>query len=1057
VPTSDDLPALNPDTAALPPAAILAQSPTVSPTTPAAAAEAANRPSVPGYEILTELGRGGMGVVYQARQTKLGRVVALKMILSGAHAGEADLARFRTEAEAIARLQHPNIVQIYEVGEQDALPYFSLEFCAGGSLEKRLKGTPLPPQEAASLVETLARAMTAAHQKGVIHRDLKPANVLLAEDGTPKVTDFGLAKKLDEAGQTATGAVMGTPSYMAPEQAGYKPDAQARAIGPLCDVYALGAILYECLTGRPPFRAATALDTIMQVVSDEPVPPTHLQPKTPRDLETTCLKCLQKEPAKRYASAADLAEELRRFQNGESILARPAGMVERARKWAKRRPAAAALLLVTVFAGLTVVGVVGTAAALVYGKNRELSEANVRLTDERNRAQTAEADAVAAKTDLERANGALRESRDGLEVSAAHSLLRPLGLQGPRPPLADPEADAVWELATTREETLRRRFLAESIRTPATTRQLTNRAAFAVHAAVGLDSRRRDEAEQLLAEQLAAEGTTAEQRKDLALTLAALDGLSPEVASSVAEVLIPALRGTRDAGQLLSISRNLSAVARRMDPAKAAATRTRACAALTDIMRRATSSSPLRPWYWESLSALAEGMEASEAARVAALLTHAMKTTDNPYGLKELAQSLAAVAERMDPGKAAVACGDGAVKLTGAMRKMKEAEASPVLSQGLWALAQGLSAVAERMDPGKAAASCDPAGMILVHALTSTTDPVTLLSLPDALSAVAARMGQDGATQAAAMLTDSIRPTTDRTTLIARLRGLSALAPRMESAKGVTMLTQTMTATKDNTGLMLLANGMRELAPRMGPNEAAGAAATITQTMSRTDDALTVSMLSLALSEVAPRMDPEKAPAVRAEAVTRLTKVKSVTKDVSALQVLSAALAALAGRGGPGKPGGAATDQPEKPAEARAHDAARLVEEMGKHDWDTSLSTRLWTELAAVDSAEQVRRLSALTAALGTAADAHGLLPSLSVLRPELEPPRCRLSDQQLVELLKMPTCVGEARRIVLDQLSNRYRHTFADVWEFVAFAKERRFDLDFTAPPQRPEPAAAR
>ncbi len=241
------------------------------------------------------------------------------MILSGGHAGAADLARFRTEAEAIARLQHPNIVQIHEVGEHGGLPYFSLEFCAGGSLEKKLAGTPLPPKEAAALVETLARAMQAAHEKGVIHRDLKPANVLLAEDGTPKITDFGLAKKVGEVGQTASGAVMGTPSYMAPEQAGYKPDAPARVIGPAADVYALGAILYECLTGRPPFKAATAVDTIMQVVMDEPVPPAQLQTKTPRDLETICLKCLSKEPSKRYGSALELADDLRRFLEGEPI------------------------------------------------------------------------------------------------------------------------------------------------------------------------------------------------------------------------------------------------------------------------------------------------------------------------------------------------------------------------------------------------------------------------------------------------------------------------------------------------------------------------------------------------------------------------------------------------------------------------------------------------------------------------------------------------------------------------------------------------------------------
>jgi WD40 repeat protein len=342
--------------------------------------------AVPGYEILGTLGRGGMGVVYQARQTKLGRLVALKMILSGAHADEADLGRFRTEAEAIARLQHPNIVQIHEIGEHGGLPFFSLEFCAGGSLEKKLSGTPLPPQEAAALVEMLARAMQAAHEKGVIHRDLKPANVLLAEDGTPKITDFGLAKKLDEAGQTASGAVMGTPSYMAPEQAGGK----STTIGPLCDVYALGAILYECLTGRPPFKAATTLDTLLQVMSDEPVPPTQLQPKTPRDLETICLKCLHKEPAKRYPSAAALADDLRRFQNGEAITARPVGRLERAGKWVRRNRAissAAAGVTVTLVAGLivsTYFGLVATAEA-----NRADQEART-ARDEAERAQQQE-------------------------------------------------------------------------------------------------------------------------------------------------------------------------------------------------------------------------------------------------------------------------------------------------------------------------------------------------------------------------------------------------------------------------------------------------------------------------------------------------------------------------------------------------------------------------------------------------------------------------------------------------------------------------------------------
>ncbi len=315
------------------------------------------RSAVLGYEFLGELGRGGMGVVYKARHIKLNRLVALKMILAGSYAREEDLAHFRTEAEAIAGLHHPHIVQIYDVGEHDGLPYISLEFVEGGTLEGRLDGTPWPAPRAARLLETLARAIHAAHQRGVIHRDLKPANVLLASPGpaspgpaspgresgeslTPKITDFGLAKRLDQdAGQTRTGTIMGTPSYMAPEQAG----GQKHAVGPAADTYALGAILYELLTGRPPFKAATPLDTVLQVIHGEPVPPAQLNSKVPRDLETICLKCLQKDPARRYESAEALGEDVRRFLAGEPILARPVGRVEKLGRWCRRNPLVAGL------------------------------------------------------------------------------------------------------------------------------------------------------------------------------------------------------------------------------------------------------------------------------------------------------------------------------------------------------------------------------------------------------------------------------------------------------------------------------------------------------------------------------------------------------------------------------------------------------------------------------------------------------------------------------------------------------------------------------------------
>jgi hypothetical protein len=393
------LPALPAEPATLPP-------PGDAPT----AAAGPENVSVPGYEILRELGRGGMGVVYQARQTGLGRVVALKMILAGGYAGEAELARFRTEAEAIARLQHPNIVQIHEVGEHAGLPYFALEFCAGGSLEKKLAGTPLPPREAAALVETLARAVHAAHQKGILHRDLSPGNVLLTEEGTPKISDFGLAKKLGEAGQTASGAVLGTPSYMAPEQAGGK----SKEVGPEADTYALGAILYECLTGRPPFKAATALDTLLQVAADEPVPPKQLQSKVPRDLETICLKCLRKEPARRYRSAEKLADDLRRFLAGEPIRARPVGGLERAGKWVRRNPALAAL------AASLLLGVC-SATVLAVRANEKAAEA-VREAGRADR-EADEAKAARGKA-IEEAGRADREAKEAKRLAGEEEKAR---------------------------------------------------------------------------------------------------------------------------------------------------------------------------------------------------------------------------------------------------------------------------------------------------------------------------------------------------------------------------------------------------------------------------------------------------------------------------------------------------------------------------------------------------------------------------------------------------------------------------------------------------------
>jgi len=372
-------------------------------------------PVVPGYEIFNELGRGGMGVVYKARHVALDRVVALKMILAGGHASPDQLARFHAEAQAVAQLTHPHIVQVHDVGECEGLPYFSIEYIDGHALSDEIEGQPVPPIRAAELVETIARAMHHAHSNGIIHRDLKPANILLTRDGKPKVTDFGLVKRLEEDhGQTRTGAIMGTPRYMSPEQGRGEKD-----VGFPTDIYALGGILYCALTGRAPFVGATGMDTLMQVLNDDPVPLIRLQPGTPRDLDTICMKCLEKDPAKRYASAEGLAEDLRRFQKGEPITARQISLFERTWRWCRRNPrvavpsiAATALAIALAIGG-------PLAAAIVYQqkelaetsersaiKSREVAQTNAQL------AEAAKEEALEARDDAQRNEQLAREARN---------------------------------------------------------------------------------------------------------------------------------------------------------------------------------------------------------------------------------------------------------------------------------------------------------------------------------------------------------------------------------------------------------------------------------------------------------------------------------------------------------------------------------------------------------------------------------------------------------------------------------------------------------------------
>jgi eukaryotic-like serine/threonine-protein kinase len=320
---------------------------------------------LPGYEVQAMLGRGGMGVVYKARHLRLNRIVALKMLLTGAYAGPRERARFQREAEAVASLHHPNIVEIYDVGDGEGFPFFTMELLEGGSLAQALSGTPQPARQAAALLITLAEAVQVAHQAGIVHRDLKPGNILLTGAGTPKIADFGLARHFEgEPALTLSGSRLGTPSYMSPEQV----TGRTGTIGPATDIYALGAILYEMLTGRPPFRGETAAETERQVIHEEPVSPSRLNTKVPRDLEIVCLKCLSKEPQRRYANAAALADDLKRFAEGRPIQARPVGWGERSWRWCRRNPTVTALFIT----GLASVGLASGGAVWFVQQRAEL-------------------------------------------------------------------------------------------------------------------------------------------------------------------------------------------------------------------------------------------------------------------------------------------------------------------------------------------------------------------------------------------------------------------------------------------------------------------------------------------------------------------------------------------------------------------------------------------------------------------------------------------------------------------------------------------------------------
>jgi hypothetical protein len=1042
--------------------------------------------AVPGYEVLGVLGRGGMGVVYKARQAALGRVVALKMILHADHAGPAERQRFRREAEALGRLQQPHIVQVFDVGECQDLPYFSMEYCAGGSLADQLDGTPWEPRRAAALVRTLAETMQAAHQAQVVHRDLKPANVLLDAEGQPKITDFGLAKKLDERPRTQTGAILGTPNYMAPEQA----QGKTREVGPAADVYALGAILYELLTGRPPFQAATPLDTVLRVIGEEAVPVRRLQPKTPRDLETVCHKCLQKDSRKRYPSAGALAEDLGRFLAGEPIRARPVGALERGWKWVRRKPLLASLLAAVVF-----LFVAGVAASTHFGMMAAERASKVTET----------------LAQVDEARGKAVEERDRAESTLVRSWTRPLGYK--RGPLNPAEWNALWDVATSDSDRARIAFLREALGEPMLAERIGRRAELAVHAAVGLDAGRREQVKHLLLNKFQDGEMDPRVRQACVYLGAALDlseeaftdqlaqatvalleqtasadelwlqrgvlvalarRLGPDRAAAAAEAVLAAMAKRNDVDAVWALGGAVEALTGRMTPERAGAAAEAAAQRFLDAMARlqtvpeadplATSISNLG---W-GVARLAGRMPAERAAVVANTaidrLLGAVADGRNPMARAAVSSPVAALLERLPAERAAVVAGGAARQVVQAM-----ATADPSMLSFFGA---ALEPLADRLSADQAAAITEA---ILENMARKTPEKapafLMLSNQPDlvsafggALKALARRLDGDraaagvdkalalmtpqaqpfmvaGLGSATAALTGRLRPERRAAAAAAAIdRLLDALGQTTDSqldnlgksqaGGGVGMagqrdLNKLMTASNALFELFTLVHVVGELAVLLPADRAAAAAQTIAAAMAKRSNLYALAALGRAVAALAERMPPDKRAVAVTAAADKILHAMARTADAPALATAVPTVAALAAR------------LPADKAHAAAAQAAdKLLRDMAETTDQTTLAT-LGYSLGSL--AQHLNADQAVTAAQkvvdGMSRLDAGSLPSLAILGGAVaslagQMPRDRagvLTAAALEKLLHAATAATFDASDVRDAVTQLAKHLPAD------------------------------
>jgi hypothetical protein len=1001
------------------------------PAAGAPAPPATGLPQVPGYEVEAVLGHGGMGIVYKARHLALKRTVALKMLAAG-HPHPAERARFRAEAEAVARLQHPNIVQIHEVGEADGLPFIALEYVAGGSLAERLAGQLLPPRDAARLVAALAEAMHLAHSRNLVHRDLKPANILLASGGCeppvpaestestggshpplayciPKITDFGLVRQLDaDSGQTFEGEVMGTPSYMAPEQA----EGRAHAAGPAADVYALGAILYECLTGRPPFEAATPLATLEQVRSREPAAPSSLNRQVPRDLETICLKCLRKPPERRYASAQELAADLGCFVRGEPVAARPVGRLERVAKWVRRNPTVACL---SVVAALALVA--GTVVSVLFGieahrKADALEQQTLQL-----KAQTR-----AAQDNARRAE----EKENEVGRVLLSGLLIPIGRNQQR--LTDPpdaaEADAVRQLRTA-PAPLRVQLLETALRDLETAQRVGRRADWVVPAIVGSDRALRADVARLVVRQIQEPGAPPDVRFACARLGMAVNLADRAWAERAADALLIELRDPLvDPIDYPPLAEALAAVSERLPPTQAA---DHAARALDFFLTRMREPGGLALVYQErivqAVAPLGPALDAAGAARAAeALGAHIRRPGSEMSHWPSVSMALAAVCRRLPAPEAAAHVNRTVDFLIAARANMKEKDKS------LYSLhvVAALGTLCGWLD---AAGASRAAGTILAILGDSAMSGLTgvkyeFISYPDiawALANVAERLDAAGGRRAAEDLILVLRRCSGNS--IRDIEGLRAalvaVCRRVDAVGAAPVADAVIAAVRDPKTAALVralyADALAALAGRLAPDQAASLERVLV-------DALLADLadaksrpfrgyLGQALATACGR--PGATGAARA-AEPLTAALRDPSTPPTALKPLAAALAVVSGQ------------LPPREASSHVNKAVDVLDSL----WAAKTAplvrmalaearAALWTRLDPADAAARAKRVAAdLEAALRDAKttpnDIAGFAIALSAVYNHLDPAerggRANVVADALVAALRRP---GNDTRII--------------------------------------------